>query len=144
MEAEQEYPTTMEPATKMMTAEELLQHVKALIAEKLLSQDQVDQLVANPLIFLIELLPTLNLSNDADDIRARRSIAQEVMKAVVVGYFRSLIEKAQAGEKFHAQRLQEALIRAQTIAIEALAEVLQNGAADTAQKIRIAELFKDA
>lgn len=134
-EGEQEYPSTTAQAA-YPTAEQVLQQIRNSITEGLFSQAQLEQMVAGPLTFIRCLIPN-PVSTEA------LTIADQVMQGIAIGYFQSLLAKATEGEKYDEGRMNRALLKARTTAIEALEQVLQEPNATVEQRIRIVELLKE-
>lgn len=135
MSGETEYPSTPAESIAPITAEQLLAKLKAMVADNLLSQAQIDFMQQDPDGFIRSLCPdpALHYAFEA---------AAQVMRAIVTGYFQSLLLKSTEGEKFDEGRLQRALLKAQIAGVEALEGALSEGAT-IEQKIRIVEMLKE-
>lgn len=123
--------TTPAPAT----AEELLGLAKSLIADDLLTPEQLKMLQDDPLDFLRSLLPEAPSAASA-------VMVSDVKEAIVKGYFQSLLAKASEGEKYDEKRVKDCLLKAQVNALEALAQAVGESTTSIADKIRIAEVLQ--
>lgn len=117
------HPDARQVATKPKTPAQVLEELQAQLAERNLTELELEELLADPRTFLVRWRSLTDVE------------ASEVVATVARLYFATLHRKAVDGEAFTEARLKQALIEARIRTLESLATHVQSGGPDLALKI---------